>query len=627
MKYEKEAAGIVTAVGGAENIRSVYNCVTRLRFDLVDDAKVDKAALAAVGPVMGTNVAGEQFQVIVGNDVSKVMAAIASAHPQLGEAIGGADVGAAKPKGLKAVGQGLLDFISSVFAPILPAIAGAGVLKGILALVTSLGWMSTETDTYAILAIIADGVFVFLPMLIAVTAARKFGSNPFIALGIAAALQHPNLVALFGAGEPVDFIGIPVTSVSYASAVIPILLAVWGASWIERGLNRVVHASIRTLVVPLVVFVLMVPVTLIALGPAGTFVGNGISGGINWALDNGGVIAGVVIGGLLPLIIMTGMHYALVPFILTNLATVGADKFLPLTYFSNFAQAGSVLGVAIRTKSKVTRTLALSTSFTALMGVTEPAMYGINIPLRRPFIAAMIGSAVGGGISVGFGVEAVALAANGGIPGLPALIGPTFLVAIIASAASFVVAVVMTLVLGFDDTLLGGAPVAAKPVRSDADAQPGTALAAPLTGTVVPLAEVPDATFAGGVIGQGVAIRPTEGLLASPFDGEVVSVFGTKHAIGVRSDDGVEVLLHIGIDTVQLNGEHFTAHVAQGDRVAAGQSLVSFDVAAILAAGYDLVTPIVVTNGVEFPTLTVVADGEVEAGAPLLRVRAAEVSA
>jgi PTS system beta-glucosides-specific IIC component len=650
MKYEKEAPEIVAGVGGIDNIRSIYHCVTRVRFDLVDNAKADPAVLKAIAPVMGTNVQGDQFQVIIGNDVARVFEAMTAKYPVLKTMAPGSTDSAPAASSSTATGKRpnpfsrLLDFIAGVFAPILPAIAGAGLLKGFLALFVSLGWASNTTDTYAILSAISDGVFYFLPMLVAVSAARKFGANMFVAMGVAGALLYPSLVALMSAGDAVDFLGAPVTAVSYGSTVIPILLAIWLMSYVEKGMNRITPGAIKTLVVPLVTLIVVVPVTLILLGPLGSFVGDGLSGGINWLLDNGGVFAGIILGGLLPLIVMTGMHYALVPFIITNLATLGFDKFLPLTYVSNMGQAGAAFGVALRTKSKSLKSLAFSTSFTALMGVTEPAMYGVNLRFKKPFIAGMIGSAAGGAIMMGFGVKAYVLAANGGLPGLPALVGETFVWALIGLAVAFVVATVATLLIGFTedaavaeaDRAAGAASAesvssspedasqvdVAVPSAASANATPAGAtlsLASPLNGQAVELSTVSDPTFAAAVLGLGAAVIPSDGELVSPVTGTVLTMFNTGHAVALRSDDGAEILLHIGIDTVNLKGVGFTALVATGDRVTVGQPLVNFDLEAINAS-YDPVTVMILTNTDDYAAVTMAPAGTVQRGTALVTV-------
>jgi PTS system beta-glucosides-specific IIC component len=614
MKYSSDAAAILEGVGGADNVESVYHCITRLRFSLRDSSKADEAALVALPMVVGVNDTGAQYQVVVGDRVPDVFAALVAEQPRLaGDAVtGGAPSGAKKGK----LPQRFFDFIAGVFAPLLPAVAGTGLLKGLLTLLAFLGWVDSTSQTYVILAAIGDAAFYFLPVLVAMTAARKLEANPYVAVAIAGTLVYPGLITLLGAGKPVEFAGLPVTAVTYSYTVIPVLLAVYLMSWVERGLNRIIPRAIKLMVVPLITMVIVTPITLLLLGPLGSFVGHGISGGINWGLDNGGPVAGAIIGGLLPLIIMTGMHYALVPFIISNLATLGYDKFLPLTYVQTFATSGAALGVGIRAKSKTITTLALSTTFTGLMGVTEPALYGLLLPLRRPFIAAMIGSAVGGAVSLGFGVKAYVLAGNGGIPGLPGLIGPTFVWAIVGLALAFVVSLVVSLVLGFDESVLA----AAAPVAAAANPAAAGIVAAPVSGRTIPLEQLPDKVFAQKIMGDGIAIVPTDGELVSPVDGTVVALFGTNHAVGLRTDDGLELLLHIGIDTVALGGRGFTARIAQGDRVSVGTPLISFDLPTI-AATHDTSVIVVITGG---STGELVIDGgtEVRAGEPLLHVAA-----
>jgi len=334
LKYDKDAAAIIAAVGGEANIDSLYHCVTRLRFGLKDNSKVNKAALTAITPVMGVNEAGSQYQVIIGNDVPDVYRAITTELPRLatGDSVDGA-APASATGAKKKLHTRFLDFISGTFAPILPAIAGAGLLKGILALSNSFGWVDPASQTFLIFSAIADAVFFFLPIIVAISAARKLGANPYVAASLGGTLVYPALGAL---------LGIPVTAATYSYSVIPVLLGVYLLSWVERGFTKIIPSFLKLTFVPMLSLVVVVPITLTLLGPLGTFVGSGIAGGINWALDNGGMPAGFVIGALLPLIIMTGMHYTLVPFILQNLATLGYDKFLPLTYVQTFATAGAV---------------------------------------------------------------------------------------------------------------------------------------------------------------------------------------------------------------------------------------------------------------------------------------------
>ncbi|MCM3203917.1 beta-glucoside-specific PTS transporter subunit IIABC [Paenibacillus illinoisensis] len=638
MNHQETAQEIIKAVGGTNNINSVYHCITRLRFELKDNDKVDNGTLKKLDKVMGTNISGDQFQVIIGNDVPKVFDAMVKEHPALQQS---SEKKETKSDNKKNVILKIFETIAGVFAPMLPAITAAGMLKGLLALFVSLGWMSAGTDTYRILSAIGDGVFHYLPLLIAVSAARKFGSNPFVAIALGTALMYPDMSTLLSSGESVAFIGIPVTAVSYASSVIPILLAVWLMSYVEKWVDRVIPAALKLLLVPLITLLVMVPVTLIAIGPLGTFVGNGLSGGINWLLNEGGLIAGIVLGGAMALIIMTGMHYALVPIILSNIATLGFDKFLPLTYISNMGQAGATLGVFFRAKDKKLKTVALSTSFTALMGVTEPAMYGVNMKYKKPFAAAMIGSAVGGGFALAFGAKAYVLAGNGGLPGLPSLIGQTFWYSLIGMILAFVVGAIMSTVFGIKEEEgdaealaqfspgASSAPAAApsneaaavnvEDMGAPTPTSDATAVA-PMTGKAIPLKEVNDPTFGDELMGKGVAFVPSGRELVSPVTGTVMNVFKTKHAIVVRSDDGMELLIHVGINTVKLRGQYFESHVEAGTRVQAGDKLLSFELDQI-AKEYDITTAMVVTNTADYKDIQPVNLGEIMMGQEVLKAQ------
>lgn len=625
MEHQEAARKIVDSVGGTDNINSVYHCVTRLRFDLKDNGRVNDAELKKLDKVMGTNVSGDQFQVIIGNEVAKVFNVMVKEYPALKKS------DAPEPKSAEGKKQNvisrLFEFIAGVFAPILPAIAGAGLLKGLIALLVWLGWMTAGTDTYRIISAIGDGVFHYLPMLIAFSAARKFGCNPFVAVGVSAALMYPDLSTLLSAGEPVSFIGLPVTAVTYASSVIPILLSVWLMSYVEKAVDRIIPSSLKLLLVPLLTLLIVVPVTLVAIGPLGTIIGNGLSGSINWLLSEGGMIAGIILGGAMALIVMTGMHYALVPVIISNLATLGVDKFLPLTYISNMGQAGATLGVFIRAKDKKLKSMALSTSFTALMGVTEPAMYGVNMRYKKPFIAGMIGSAAGGGFALAFGTNAYVLAGNGGIPGLPALIGPTFWFGLGGMMIAFVVATIAAVLLGINEEQ-SEAAVQVSAVENDAplEVQEEQSIPAadeviysPLKGKSIPLSEVNDPTFGDELMGKGVAFIPEVGELASPVTGTVMNVFKTKHALVIRSNDGVELLIHVGINTVKLRGQYFEAHVQTGDKVRAGDRLLTFDLDSI-ANEYDITTSMVVTNTGDYRKVIPAKLGEISIKEPILKV-------
>jgi beta-glucoside PTS system EIICBA component len=619
MNHRKTAEEILQLVGGESNVQSVIHCMTRLRFNLYDNSKADRQALEQVDGVLGTNISGSQFQLIIGNEVPKVYKEI-TANSGLSESSN--TEGESKEK--KNVISSIFDVISGVFTPILPAIAGAGMIKGVTALLLTLGMLQDTSQTYQILTVIGDGAFYFLPILLAISAARKFGSNPYIAAAIAAAILHPTLTAMFAEGGNISFAGLPVTIATYSSTVIPILLAIWIASYVEKWIDRITHASLKLIVVPTVTLLVVVPVTLVTVGPLGAILGDYLSTGMSFMFEHAGIFATILLAGTFSLIIMTGMHYAFTPIVINNIAVNGYDYIIPAMFLANFGQAGAAFAVALKSKNKKFKSLSFTTAITAVMGVTEPAMYGVNMKLKKPFVAALIGAAIGGALYGIADVKAYIIAGIVGLPGIPVLIGPEFVFALLGLLLAFVSAAVVTWILGFEEVLA--------PAEETTTAEQNTieneeatvtdktseVLASPLTGEVRPLAEVSDPTFAQEIMGKGTAIFPTAGEVVSPIDGEVVTVFATKHAIGLKSSNGAEVLIHVGIDTVKLNGEHFTAHIESGAKVQKGQKLLSFDREGIQAAGYDLITPVIITNTAEYEDVTALAEGTVHTGEALL---------
>ncbi|WP_437888683.1 beta-glucoside-specific PTS transporter subunit IIABC [Phytobacter sp. V91] len=583
MHYQDTARQIITLIGGKNNILSLFHCITRLRFQLKDNDKADRAALEALEGVFGVNISGDQFQLIIGNDVDPLCNALLSQLPGIDSAF--------RPTQRRNPISVILEGLSNIFSPIIPAIAGAGILKGLLALMVAMKWVETSHQSYQILLAISDGVFYFLPFALAFSAAKKFGANPYVAVALTAVLFHPAIQTLFKAGGPVSFIGLPVPTVNYASTVIPVLLAVWLLGHVERIVDRFMPGPLKTMFVPLLCLLIVTPITLIAIGPVGIYAGNALSGGIIWMVENMGIVAGVVVGGTLSLIIITGMHYVIVPIMINNISTMGFDPIKFLFYIANLGQAGAAFGVFLRARDKKLKTLALSTSFSAAMGITEPAMYGVNIRYKRPFAAALIGGACGGAFAMTMGVKTYAFALSG-LPGIPALVGPTFLWAVVSIAISFVCAAALTVILGFEEStqpvVAGVSPV---PIGKSAEK-----LFAPVSGELKALNTLSDPVFADEIFGKGLAIYPTTGELRSPVNGKVESVFETHHALALQSDTGAELLIHIGIDTVKLGGKHFTSHIAAGQFVEVGDLLVTFDLAALKAENIDPSVILVVTN-------------------------------
>lgn len=599
MNYQDTARQIIDRIGGKENVLSLFHCITRLRFLLKDNDKADRAALEALDGVMGVNISGDQFQLIIGNDVDPLCNALLAQLPTLDNA--------ARPTKRRNPVSMILEGLSSIFSPIIPAIAGAGILKGLLALMVAMKWADTSNQTYQILLAVSDGVFYFLPFALAFSAAKKFGANPYVAVALTATLFHPAVQTLFKAGGPVNFIGLPVPTVNYASTVIPILLAVWLLSHVERLVDRFMPGPLKTMFVPLLCLLIVTPITLIAIGPVGIYAGNALSGGIIWMVENMGIVAGVVVGGTLSLIIITGMHYVIVPIMINNISTMGFDPIKILFYIANLGQAGAAFGVFLRARDKKLKSLALTTSFSAAMGITEPAMYGVNIRYKRPFAAALIGGACGGAFAMAMGVKTYAFALSG-LPGIPGLVGPTFLWALVSIAISFVGAAIITVIIGFEE--------AAQPVVAGVSpmplAQSEEKLFAPVSGELKALNTLSDPVFADEIFGKGLAIYPTTGELRSPINGKVESVFETHHALALQSDTGAEILIHIGIDTVKLGGKHFTSHIEAGQFIEVGDLLVTFDLAALQAEGIDPSVILVVTNSERYGDISPVkAKGDV----------------
>jgi len=639
---------IVKNIGGKENIIHVFHCVTRLRFTLKDLSLVDSQALNDTDGVMGTNLAGEQFQVIVGNRVSKVFSELQpgnASDPSAGEPITDDSTIVKKKKSSKHWVSAILEVISGIFSPILPAIAGCGVLKGFLALFTSFHWVETTNPTYQIFFAISDGAFYFLPMLIAFSAGIKFKANPYISVALAAVLFQPTIVSTFKAGTALSFFDIPVLPVTYANSVIPIIFSVWMLSYIEKLLNKIIPTLLANIFVPLCSLLIAAPIMLMAIGPAGILAGNGLSDGIVWLVDNLGPVAGIILGGTLSLMVITGMHYMLGPIMMNNIATYGHDPIKILSFVANFGQAGGAFGVFIRSRNKKTKSLALSTSFSALMGITEPAIYGINLRFKKPFVAGLIGSAVGGCLGLTMGVKAYAYAMSG-LPTLPTLAGPTFGWALLSIALAFTVAATITVVIGFDEDGTGKetekenksgkktTPTVTEVTSTESQlsaqnkqgiqppiaAKMDVVLSAPISGEIIPLSEVSDPVFADEMFGKGVAIIPENGFLRSPVNGKIDSIFPTNHAVTLVSDDGTEILIHIGINTVSLNGLHFKREAQEGQEVKIGDPIIFFELEQLKDKGFDTSVIIIVMNAEKYTDVICTTHQKIATSSPFLKL-------
>lgn len=590
------AKQLLKLVGGKQNINQVWHCATRLRFTLKDQDKVPKEKVEALDGVITVVEASGQFQVVIGNNVSDVYQEVVKLEPSLSDGTEGPATVTHEKMTFKRAFNGLLTFISGVFTPFLGAMAGAGILKGLLSLAVVLGWLTTKSGAYQIWWAAADGIFYFLPLALAFTAAKQLKVNQFVAMAIAAAMVYPNIVALVGKPS-IDFLGIPVVAANYTATVLPILLVVVVQKFLEPFFNRIWHESVRNILAPLCLLVVIVPLTMLVVGPVSSILSNGLATAIVSLNKSVPVLAGMILGGFWQVFVIFGVHWALVPVMMNNIALYGTDPMMPILLPAVLAQAGAAFAVFLKARDAKMKSLAGSSTITALFGITEPTIYGITLKLKKPFYCACVAGAVGGIIVAmsGAGANVASLAS---ILSLPTYLGKGFGVSVIGDVVAFVLGVGLTLAFG------GINAPAKNQAAAEVVADHAETLAAPVKGTLVTLSDVPDEVFASGTMGQGIAIEPEENVVKSPVAGTVSLVYPTGHAIGITSDKGAEILIHIGIDTVNLKGKHFKALIEQGQKVTVGTPLVEFDYQAIQAAGYAPTVMMIVTNSDQYQVET-----------------------
>lgn len=633
MNYNDLANQILQLVGGKDNVSNLTHCATRLRFNLKDESLAQTDQLKDTAGVLGVAQSGGQYQVIIGNDVNHVYKPIAS-QLNLSEDKSGDD----GKQEHQSIGAKMIDTITGIFTPILPAITASGMLKALLALLTAFGWLSKESMSYQVINFMADAAFYFLPILLANSAAKKFKCNPYMAMMLGGILLHPTFVSLVAAanegGAAVSLFGLPIYGASYSSSVIPIILAVWFMSYVEPIADKLSPKHVKFFTKPLITILVAGMATLWVIGPIGYIVASWIADGVNWLNTVVPWLVPVVLGGAFPLLVMTGTHYGIIPIGINNRMTLGYDTLVyPANLCSNLAQGASAFAVALKSKKEKVKELGVSSGITAICGITEPALYGINMRYRQALISCCAGGALGG-LYVGLmNVRNYA----GGSPGLltlPGYIGEAgfgdLINACIGGAIAFAASFVITWVL-FKDTEEGLKAAAGEQTKHEKKIEKeekikaienavSEIIASPVDGEAVSLKEVNDPTFAQEIMGKGAAVKPANGHFVSPVDGEVVMVFDTKHAIGLKSQDGAELLIHVGLDTVNLGGKHFNALVKAGDKVAKGQPILDADLDAIAKAGYDTITPVIVTNTMECGDIVSQPKGGIKAGEALVRV-------
>lgn len=618
--YPKLASDILERVGGSSNVAQAGRCATRLRLVLRDvppDAKTQIADLPGVITVVES---GGQFQVVIGPHVGEVYDEFVKA----GNISEGDTVEA--PKG--SVMNRIIATMSGVFAPFVYILAAAGILQGALIL-AKMVWPAVEkTGTFDVLTFMSWTPFTFLPIFIAITAAKHFKTNQFIAVLCCAAIMNPTwgtIAKTIADGQTVTFLGIPLSQTVYTSSVLPPLFLVWVLSYLERFLNRTLKGTVKQLLTPLLCLLIMVPLTLVLIGPVTAAAATGVANGYNWLVQVAPWLAGALVGGLFQTMVIFGIHWATTPMVLANFAANGHDSFQAFQTAAVLGQVGAAFGVFLRARDKELKGVAGSAAATGFFGITEPVIYGVTLRLKRPFVLGSIAGAIGGVFIALFGGQYYSYA---GLPGPLTIINAqkpgtnSLLIQAIGCALTFVLATVLVAVVGFKEPSVKDTELEPEGSAVDntaalvATGTGSTAISSPLSGTVVPLAEVPDPVFSSGVMGSGVAVEPSDTRVYAPFDGTVVALM--PHAVGLKSDDGVELLIHVGLDTVKLKGEGFTAHVTAKQRIQAGDLLMEFDPAVIRAAGYPVTTVLAVTNSKRFADVVVAPATTIEHGDVLM---------
>ncbi|MFP7171773.1 beta-glucoside-specific PTS transporter subunit IIABC [Terribacillus sp. 7520-G] len=609
--YPKLAEDILAAVGGEENIVNATRCATRLRIVLKRSKPSAKQEVSSLPGVITVVENSGQFQVVIGQHVGEVYDEFAKLVN-----LDTSENDENKPKG--SILNRIIATMSAVFAPFVYILAAAGILQGALILLKLAFPNFEETSTFGVLDFISWAPFTFLPIFIAITASKHFKTNTYIAVAAVAALVSPEWTAMADSianGGSANFLGLPLTETTYTSSVLPPLFLVWILSYLERFLNKSINEVVRPIIVPLISILVMVPLTLVVIGPITTLGANGIASGYNFLAEYVPWLAGAIIGAFWQVIVIFGVHWGITPLALANYDLYGRDSFQAYQTIAVIAQVGAVIGVILKAKSKEVKRIGISAGTTGLFGITEPAIYGVTLRFKKPFIFGCISGAVGAIVASFFHPYYFAYA---GLPGPLTIvngINEDFPMSIWGILIGVVIAIVLPIILiqifGFGEDTAEQADSSAEAGQGVAEAEASAAanneevIHAPLTGKLLALEEVPDEVFRSGAMGKGLAIAPTDNKVYAPFDGNIVMLAPTKHAIGLRSKAGAEVLIHVGLDTVKLNGEPFTLHVKEGDSVKQGDVLSEFDAGAIEAAGVQTITPIIVTNPANYTEIII----------------------
>lgn len=612
-KYNELAKDIVKNIGGRENVISLTHCITRLRFKLKDESIAKDDVLKNMSGIVTVMKSGGQYQVVIGNHVPEVYADVCELID-----IDNLSSNEEPKKSGRLLDRGI-DIVSGIFQPILGIMAACGMVKGLNALFIALGLYSDTSGGALIINAIGDGLFTFLPLFLGYTSAKKFGLKPMIGLVIGAIMCYPGIQSgaissmgdamytlftgtMFESPVYISFFGIPVISIDYTGTVIPVILSVYFASKCEKVFNKFVPDLVKFFFVPMLTLLVALPSTFIVIGPIATFGSTIISEFVFAVRDFSPLIAGAIVGFTWQILVIFGMHWGFIPVYINNIMTNGYDNVMMPFFACTFATSAVVLAIFFKTKDKKIKEMALPNFISGVLGVTEPAIYGILLPLKKPFIISCITGGIGGAFYGFFNLRKF-MVGGMGIFELPAMIEPdgamgNLIVALLGIVISMVVGFVLTMIFYKDKEKVEEVMEIVEENNNEvkSNSLKKVVISSPIKGETIKLEDIEDAAFATGVLGQGLAIKPTEGKVVAPVSGEITTLFPSLHAIGITSDEGVEILIHVGLDTVQLEGKGFKAHVKQGDKIVKGQELVTFDIDFIQESGYSIVTPVVVTN-------------------------------
>lgn len=627
--YKELAKQIIKNIGEKENINSVAHCVTRLRFKLKDESKADTEILKKMDGIITVIQSGGQYQVVIGNHVPQVFVHVNDIVGCQPESCRDID----SEKQMKLLDK-FIDIVSGVFTPVLGLLAATGMIKGLLGLLSGLGLISFESGTYSILYAIGDSFFYFFPIFLGYTTAKKFNSNIFIGMTIGASLVYPSIGAL-STGEPIGtifqgtliesvihikFLGVPVILMSYASSVIPIILSVMFSSKVEKFFNKIIPNVVKAFLVPFFTILAVIPLTFLVIGPIATWLGQllGILAVKIYSLSP--LVSGLVMGGLWQILVIFGLHWGLLPILFNNISNFGFDPVLAPTVGAAFAQTGAVLAIMIKTKDEKLKALAMPAFISGIFGVTEPAIYGITLPRKKPFVISCIGASVSGGILGYFGAKIYMLAGMG-IFEIPTYINPKGQ-SFDMSFWSVIIGIVVATVIGFSLTYLFGFKDENEEdnVKKE-EYEKEEIIYSPLNGNTKKLSEAKDKAFSSGALGKGIIIIPTIGKLIAPADGTIETFFPTGHAVAIKTENNGEILIHVGIDTVKLDGKYFFPKVKEGDKVKKGDLLLEFDLDSIKNEGFSLETPVIISNSEDYNDIDAVNKNNIKFGETLFSLK------